>query len=131
MQSGTTGINTVRIYNPVKPGHDQDPTGAFTRAWVPELAEIPDQFLQEPWKAENAGSILGRTYPARIIDHVAAAKEAREQIWAVRRGDAFRTQASGIQAKHGSRRSGVRNRGQRTNARSTDQLSLPLSGADR
>lgn len=131
MQSGTTGINTVRVYNPVKQGHDQDPTGAFTRAWVPELADIPDQFLQEPWKADNAGAVVGRTYPERTVDHVAAAKEARERIWAVRRGDAFRTKASAIQAKHGSRRSGVRNRGQRTNARSTDQLSLPLSGADR
>ena len=128
MQSGTTGINTVRIYNPVKQGYDQDPTGAFTRAWIPELADIPDQFLQEPWKAENAGAVLGKGYPERIIDHVAAAKEARERIWAVRRGDAFRTQASAIQAKHGSRRSGVPNRGKRRNGRSTDQLRLPLSG---
>ncbi|MEM9754864.1 MAG: FAD-binding domain-containing protein, partial [Pseudomonadota bacterium] len=38
MQSGVTGMNTVRIYNPVKQGHDQDPDGAFTRQWVPELA---------------------------------------------------------------------------------------------
>ena len=37
MQSGTTGINTVRIYNPVKQGYDQDPTGVFTRKWLPEL----------------------------------------------------------------------------------------------
>ncbi|MEM6852227.1 MAG: FAD-binding domain-containing protein, partial [Pseudomonadota bacterium] len=41
MQSGTTGINTIRIYNPVKQGKDQDPAGAFTRRWLPELGEVP------------------------------------------------------------------------------------------
>ncbi|MGB3554891.1 MAG: FAD-binding domain-containing protein, partial [Jannaschia sp.] len=51
MQSGTTGINQLRIYNPVKQGHDQDPTGAFTREWVPELAHLDGRDLQEPWRA--------------------------------------------------------------------------------
>lgn len=113
MQSGTTGINTVRIYNPVKQGQDQDPTGAFTRAWVPELAEIPDAVLQEPWKAENAGRILGNTYPEPIIDHLASAREARDKVWAIRRGRVFPTEAHKIQNKHGSRKSGIQNRGQR------------------
>ena len=63
MQSGTTGMNTVRIYNPVKQGTDQDPGGVFTRRWVPELAEIPDAFLQAPWGWEGAGRILGKRYP--------------------------------------------------------------------
>ena len=31
MQSGTSGINKIRIYNPVKQGLDQDPDGVFTR----------------------------------------------------------------------------------------------------
>ena len=125
MQSGTTGINTVRIYNPVKQGMDQDPTGEFTRRWVPELAAIPDKHLQEPWKAENAGDVLGKSYPDRIVDHLGAAKEARQRIWAVRRGDDFRTEAAGIQQKHGSRKSGIPNRGQRPK-RQTAQLDLPL-----
>ena len=125
MQSGTTGINTVRIYNPVKQGIDQDPTGEFTRRWVPELAAIPDKHLQEPWKAENAGDVLGKAYPERIIDHLEAAKDARQKIWAVRRGDDFRTEAARIQNKHGSRKSGIPNRGQRPKA-DTAQLDLPL-----
>lgn len=126
MQSGTTGINTVRIYNPVKQGYDQDPTGAFTRRWLPELAEIADKHIQEPWKAENAAAVIGKAYPAPIIDHLAAAKLAREQIWAVRRKPEFRSIASAIQTKHGSRKSGIPNRGQRGRAKQTTQLELPL-----
>ena len=128
MQSGTTGINTVRIYNPVKQGHDQDPTGAFTRRWVPELAGIPDRHLQEPWKAGNAAEVLGRAYPWPIVDHEAAAREARARIWAVRRGAGFGATAAAIQTKHGSRKSGIANTGRRGAAADTRQLTLPLDG---
>ncbi|MEM0942811.1 MAG: FAD-binding domain-containing protein, partial [Pseudomonadota bacterium] len=132
MQSGTTGINTVRIYNPVKQGLDQDPDGSFTRRWLPELGPVPDKFLQEPWKWEGAPGLLGRAYPERIVDHVAAAREARDKVWAVRRGGAFRDEANAIQAKHGSRKSGMPMTGQRgqraRKAKATDQLDLPLGG---
>ncbi|MEM7508549.1 MAG: FAD-binding domain-containing protein [Pseudomonadota bacterium] len=124
MQSGTTGINTIRIYNPVKQGLDQDPDGSFTRAWVPELAEIADEHLQTPWKAPNAGRVLGKTYPHPIVDHLSAAKDAREKIWAVRKGPEFRAEAAAIQHRHGSRKSGIPMRGrQKTSAQ---QLSLAL-----
>ena len=126
MQSGTTGINTVRIYNPVKQGLDQDPTCTFTRTWLPELKDIPDAYLQEPWKADAARHVIGKRYPERLFDHVAAAKEARERVWAVRRDPAFRAEAKSIQSKHGSRKSGIPNRGQRTASKQAVQLSLPL-----
>ncbi|WP_135506222.1 FAD-binding domain-containing protein [Roseovarius aestuariivivens] len=129
MQSGTTGINTVRIYNPVKQGKDQDPDGVFTRRWLPELAEIPDKHLQEPWKAENAGKVLGKTYPHPIVDHLEAAKAARQKVWAVRRGSDYRAAAEDIQEKHGSRKSGIPNRGQRGKAKTeTAQMSFPFDG---
>ncbi|MCU0707465.1 MAG: deoxyribodipyrimidine photo-lyase, partial [Pirellula sp.] len=41
MQSGVTGINTVRIYSPVKQAMDQDPDGTFVRTWLPELEHVP------------------------------------------------------------------------------------------
>ncbi len=126
MQSGTTGINTIRIYNPVKQGQDQDPTGAFTRHWVPELRDIPDVHLQEPWKAENAAKILGKAYPEPVVDHLSAARAAREAIWAVRRDKNFGPKAKAIQTKHGSRKSGIPNRGQRLRKTNTTQLDLPL-----
>lgn len=119
MQSGTTGINTIRIYNPVKQGLDQDPSGCFVRQWVPELKDIDPEFIHEPWKADNASTVLGRTYPFPVVDHLSAAREARNRVWAVRGGHAFRNEASSIQTKHGSRRSGIRMRGQRTTRKKT------------
>ncbi|MDP5366581.1 MAG: deoxyribodipyrimidine photo-lyase [Paracoccaceae bacterium] len=101
MQSGTTGINTIRIYNPVKQGLDQDPTGAFTRAWLPELADVPDALLQEPWRWEGAS---GLRYPAPVVDVKAAAAAARDRVWAVRQGEGFRVQAAKVVRKHASRK---------------------------
>jgi deoxyribodipyrimidine photo-lyase len=108
MQSGTTGMNTVRIYNPVKQGHDQDPTGDFTRYWCPELADVPDVFLQEPWRWDGARVMLGRTYPEPIMDVKMAAKAARDAVWGVRTGQAFRAEAQKIVKKHASRQSSRR-----------------------
>jgi len=106
MQSGTTGINTIRIYSVVKQGHDQDPSGAFVRRWVPELASIPDPFIQEPWAYDGADTIVGRLYPERIVDLAVSTAEARDKIYGARRGAGFRDAADGILTKHGSRKGG-------------------------
>lgn len=129
MQSGTTGINTVRVYNPVKQGFDQDPDGVFVRRWVPELAEVPDTFLHEPWKwtGAGAGDYVGKRYPDRIVDHVAAAKLASEKVWGVRREVEYREKADTIQQRHGSRKSGLQSvpvRGKRKPRSESTQLTL-------
>jgi deoxyribodipyrimidine photo-lyase len=107
MQSGTTGINTIRIYSVVKQGHDQDPTGAFVRRWVPELGPVPDRHLQEPWTWGGHASLLGRTYPERIVDLADSTKAAKDRIYGLRKGSAFHQAADAIQEKHGSRKSGM------------------------
>ena len=104
MQSGTTGTNTIRIYNPVKQGRDQDPDGVFTRYWLPELADVPDAWLQEPWRWDGAGRVLGRAYPAPVVDVAAAVRDARDRVWAVRRGAAYRREADRLVRRHGSRK---------------------------
>lgn len=123
MQSGTTGINTVRVYNPIKQGYDQDPTGAFTRTWVPELELIDDLYLQEPWKAPNAATILGKSYPMPIVDVTHAAREAKDRIWAVRRTEGFRDGAAKVLKKHASRKPATKRARPKA---ASNQLSLPL-----
>jgi deoxyribodipyrimidine photo-lyase len=56
IKSGTTGINTMRVYNSVKLAIEQDSTGAFGRAYVPELDAVPDAFIHEPWRWPGAAS---------------------------------------------------------------------------
>lgn len=101
MQSGTTGMNAIRIYNPLKQGYDQDPDGHFIRRWVPELGGVPDAFLHEPWgwpQLDETG------YPQRIFDHQKAAKVARDRVWAVRKGNGFRDTRDKLLTKHASRK---------------------------
>ncbi|MBY0611091.1 MAG: deoxyribodipyrimidine photo-lyase/cryptochrome family protein [Beijerinckiaceae bacterium] len=109
MQSGQTGINTPRIYNPVKQGLDQDPDGVFTRRWLPELREVPLAFLQEPWRMgpaaqEAARCRLGIDYPLPIVAHEVAARLARDRITIVRRETGYREHAQRVFDRHGSRR---------------------------
>ncbi|MGY6635071.1 MAG: FAD-binding domain-containing protein [Alkalilacustris sp.] len=136
MQSGTTGINTLRIYNPVKQGRDQDPDGRFTRAWLPELAEVPDAVLQEPWRWDGAGRLLGRRYPEPVVDVAEAARAARDAAWGLRRRDGFAREAAEVARKHASRkdpagrfvndRAPRRRSAPRSQRPARDQLSLDL-----
>lgn len=108
MQSGVTGVNTIRMYNPIKQGHDQDPDGVFIRRWVPELASLPGEAVHEPWRRGGAAG-----YPPPPGEHAALARAAQERLWSLRRGPAYREAADGIQQRHGSRRSGMRQVGAR------------------
>jgi deoxyribodipyrimidine photo-lyase len=105
MQAGETGINTVRIYSPVKQGFDQDPAGEFVTSWVPELRNVPASFIHEPWRlpAENRAALCP-DYPERLVDHSAAAKAAKITIYALRRQPAARAEAKAVVIKHGSRK---------------------------
>ena len=125
MQSGTTGINTIRIYNPVKQGLDQDPEGRFVRAYVPELAAVPGDVIHEPWLWSGASS-LG--YPAPIVDNAGAARAAREALYGLRNNATHRGAAQEIAARHGSRRSSIPMTGRQkaTRADSSDVAQLKL-----
>ena len=104
MQSGETGINTVRIYSPVKQSHDQDPSGDFIREWVPELAQVAGALVHEPWRIDSeTRAVLCPDYPAPRVDHKAVSKRAKDEIFARRATPEARTEAHGVYIKHGSR----------------------------
>jgi deoxyribodipyrimidine photo-lyase len=81
--SASTGYDAqpyFRIFNPVTQSKKFDPQGAFIRLHLPELVDVPEKFLHEPWKMppetqRASGCIIGETYPAPIVDHAAARKK--------------------------------------------------------
>jgi len=109
MQSGTTGINTLRVYNPVKQSRDQDPEGRFLRQWCPELARVPEGYVHEPWRMPEAvqaeaGCRIGRDYPEPLVEPVAAAREARERVYTRRCAEGFQEAKRAVLVKHASRK---------------------------
>jgi len=79
--SGADAAPYFRIFNPVSQGEKFDRDGVYVRRYVPEIANLPDRFLHQPWNAplevlQAAGVELGVTYPKPIVDHAAARARA-------------------------------------------------------
>lgn len=109
MQSGTTGINVPRIYNPIKQAHDQDPDGRFVRHWLPWMRRVPDSWLFEPWRMPDSlqrdlGLRPGEEIPRPPVDLEQATRVARERLFARRADPMVRAAKPAIVDKYGSRR---------------------------
>ena len=75
--SGCDAQPWFRIFNPVTQSEKFDPQGKFIRRYVPELAAVPDKWIHAPWRMpplEQAatGMVIGRDYPAPLVEHDAA-----------------------------------------------------------
>jgi deoxyribodipyrimidine photo-lyase len=86
---GADAAPFFRIFNPVTQGQRFDPDGEYVRQWVPEVANLPDKYLQCPWEAPEtvlteAGLRLGHAYPRPVVDHAEARARALQAYEVVR-----------------------------------------------
>ena len=105
MQSGMTGTNTVRIYNPVKQSQDHDPQGVFIKQWIPELANCPVAYIHEPWTMPPLEQAMynfhvGIDYPAPIVDIALTYREARVKLHQPRKTETGKAEKERILKKH-------------------------------
>ncbi|MCP4618566.1 MAG: deoxyribodipyrimidine photo-lyase [Bradyrhizobium sp.] len=87
--SGADAAPYFRVFNPILQGEKFDPDGDYVRRWVPELAQLPNKMIHQPWEATplelaSAGVELGKTYPHPIIDHKAGRERALKAYASIR-----------------------------------------------
>ncbi len=109
MQSGTTGINIPRIYNPIKQAQDHDPNGMFVRRWLPAMRRVPDTWLLEPWKMPHSLQEQHNVYVSKdlsvpIVELEASTRAAKQKLYALRAQDHVRATKREVVQKHGSRK---------------------------
>lgn len=72
--TGTDAAPYFRIFNPVSQSQKFDPQGSYIRHWLPELANVSEQYIHAPWQMppleqKRVHCQLGHDYPNPIIDH--------------------------------------------------------------
>jgi deoxyribodipyrimidine photo-lyase len=78
---GTDAAPYFRILNPTLQAQRFDPGGAYVRRWVPELEDLPNEHLLQPWRAP----VPPRDYPPPYVDHAAARLSALARYGDARR----------------------------------------------
>lgn len=91
IHAGTSRLSSPLTYNAVKQAQDHDPKGLFVRKWVPALANVPLEYLFEPWTMPRSvqmtsGCQVGGDYPAPVVRLQAAHDAAKQRVAALREG---------------------------------------------
>ena len=107
MQSGTTGINTTRVYNPIKQAQDHDPHGRFVKHWLPHLRQVPNTWLFQPWLMPahlqaQAGLAKGITQP--VVDLASATRLSKQRLHDRRQNADVKAGKKAVIEKHASRK---------------------------
>ena len=105
MQAGETGINNIRIYNPIKNSKDHDPDAIFIKKWIPELKNLPNKLALEPYlitplEEQLYNFRLGENYYHPIVDIDKARKYASDILFAMRDNDEVKHENERILQKH-------------------------------
>jgi deoxyribodipyrimidine photo-lyase len=113
MQSGTTGINATRVYNPVKQAKDHDAAGYFVRRWLPYMRNVPQSWLYEPWRMpptllESSGLVGRDRFPLPLVDLEQATRQAKQRLHARRADPVVRAVSREVLHRHGSRQTPLR-----------------------
>ena len=109
MQSGVTGINSIRAYSIVKQSIDQDPNGEFIKRWVPELNLVPTEHIHQPWlmsmkEQQEASCIIGLDYPEPIVDEKITRKQGVSQAYKAKADAEAKLRSKQVYLVHGSRK---------------------------
>jgi deoxyribodipyrimidine photo-lyase len=105
MQAAVTGVNTVRIYNPMKQALEQDPQGEFLKKWLPELRPLPMPFCTAPWMLTQIDCVAfefqrGLDYPEPLVDLKKSLSEARMRLYAAKKRPEVRAEKTRILDAH-------------------------------
>jgi len=81
--TGADAAPYFRIFNPVTQGQKFDTDGEYTKKYIPELKNMPNKYLFNPWEApkevlDTANVKLGENYPLPIIEIGPSRKKALE-----------------------------------------------------